>query len=815
MVNPRVAETRIRMKLRTLVLLALFVLGLIPMAAVIVLNLPMVLSSFETLIYRGHLQNLRVEFSDLDQFTASRKEMVRFLAKLPGPALVDHRENESAPLSQASPDTLIQLINQILEAGQDIYEVLFLDRRGQKHFHLVRDQLGQPLRIVQTKLHDNYEFYLRVGLSMTGEGVYLSPIKFLAGEGHREKQHAMIMRMVSPILSEEEGPVGVVLISLDVGGLPSAYPNAIWVMNNGRYLPSLAEHEQEANAFMDYPGLEELFSRGTLALWRGEDRQRVIWIPLFLTEGMGPLWVGRSVDPTDIETFQAMLQERVLIVFAVLFVSVLILARWIAMRVARYSEELKQGIEQVLDQQSRVVFSWRGPKELQLLARDLTRLADTHAKTTQALYERAHELEESNRYKSEFLANMSHELRTPLNSILLLSKLLADNSRGNLSGEQVKQLQVIHASGSDLLNLIEDILDVSKIEAKKTAVRLRVIDIHTFWRPLFEMFEPLAVSKDLNMNWRIAEDAPKQLLSDQEKLCQILKNFLSNAIKFTNTGGILLEIERNHGEDAQLRPLVIRVRDSGIGIPKEKQAVIFEAFRQADGATNRRYGGTGLGLAISNGIANLLGGRVEVESEEGWGSTFSLFMPLEFDVESIDSDLLSYAASEEREEFSTKLPERPVGHSPLVGQDSVERGWKGLPQLMEWPLHGKRILVVEDDLDYLLRLTPLLESWGLQVTAAGSGDEAVETLAEDRAFDLLLIDTTLPTRGGLETYWCLREDGVLATMGVIILSLERSDGLSTAGVAVLPKPAEAAALERALRAALLASDRSKKASTGA
>ena len=239
-----------------------------------------------------------------------------------------------------------------------------------------------------------------------------------------------------------------------------------------------------------------------------------------------------------------------------------------------------------------------------------------------ALQERADELQRASRYKSEFLANMSHELRTPLNSSLILAKLLGDNKEGNLTPEQLKFAQTIYGAGNDLLNLINDILDLSKVEAGRLELQPQFVSVHRLVDSLQRTFTPLANDKKLAFELHVEPDAPASMVTDNLRVEQILKNLLSNAIKFTEKGRVSIRV--------QARPddrVAFAVKDSGIGIPEGQQDIIFEAFRQADGTINRRYGGTGLGLSISRELARLLGGTITVESAAGQGSTFTLTLP--------------------------------------------------------------------------------------------------------------------------------------------------------------------------------------------
>jgi len=308
----------------------------------------------------------------------------------------------------------------------------------------------------------------------------------------------------------------------------------------------------------------------------------------------------------------------------------------------RQSEELQAQQEELrvsneeLEQQSRILQESQAQMEVQQTELEQTN-AHLEEQTQQLEYQReqllraqsaltdkARELEQASQYKSEFLANMSHELRTPLNSTLILAKLLADNKPGNLSAEQVKYAQTIHAAGNDLLALINDILDLSKIEAGQAEVSLESVQVAQALQALVDPLRPLAQEKGLALTATVAPDVPAALETDSMRLGQVLKNLLSNALKFTEQGSVELHVSRNPDET-----LSFAVRDTGIGIPAHQQELIFDAFRQADGSTHRKYGGTGLGLSISRDLAQLLGGRITVHSTPGEGSVFTLVLPLQ------------------------------------------------------------------------------------------------------------------------------------------------------------------------------------------
>jgi signal transduction histidine kinase/CheY-like chemotaxis protein len=254
-----------------------------------------------------------------------------------------------------------------------------------------------------------------------------------------------------------------------------------------------------------------------------------------------------------------------------------------------------------------------------------------------ALEDKAEQLALTSKYKSEFLANMSHELRTPLNSLLILSKLLADNAQGNLNEKQVEFARTIHSAGSDLLNLINDILDLSKVESGTVSIEVSEMPLNNLKVHMERTFRQLAAHKGLDFNVKFEGKLPQTIRTDEKRLQQIVLNLLSNAFKFTSRGSVTLGVRCADSGWSKTHPVLreasraieIAVTDTGIGIPEDKQKLIFESFQQADGTTSRKYGGTGLGLSISRAIANLLGGELHVRSKPGEGSTFTLFVPLE------------------------------------------------------------------------------------------------------------------------------------------------------------------------------------------
>ncbi|MFB8203924.1 HAMP domain-containing protein, partial [Kitasatospora purpeofusca] len=311
----------------------------------------------------------------------------------------------------------------------------------------------------------------------------------------------------------------------------------------------------------------------------------------------------------------------------------------------------------------------------------------------QVLEERAEQLALASRYKSEFLANMSHELRTPLNSLLILAKLLSDNNEGNLSPKQVEFADTIHGAGSDLLQLINDILDLSKVEAGKMDVRPARIALVQLVDYVEATFQPVALDKNLEFEVRVSPALPVTLHTDEQRLQQVLRNLISNAVKFTDTGAVdfsispagggvpqhvreqLLEAGAIEGPDDPL--IAFTVSDTGIGIPGDKLREIFEPFRQADGTTSRKYGGTGLGLSISREIARLLGGEIHAESELGKGSTFTLYLPLRSEAPGTGGQGPGAPA------LRASVGVTPVGTPVPVGENPAEHWAQEVRELVE------------------------------------------------------------------------------------------------------------------------------------
>ncbi len=728
------------MKLRTQILLFFFAFALTPLLIAVVINLPLVLDRMELFYQKAYLQNLRADFRDLDQHLASRHEMVRLLAKLPEPgAMLGKSEEGKSENIDLARTRYIQWINQILHEQLDIVQIVFLDAQGDEQFWLDRDPDDQTWQPTVRRPGKASAALIDAALQAEPGRVLVSALSLNPDAGALDPRRFMTLRLVTPIFSQESGkPIGAVMMSIDVGGIARFYRNTLWVNNDGSFLEIPAPGAPTGNAFARYPGLQALFAEEKPALWKGHNEQ-IMWVPMFRTEQSRSLWVGRLVDPSPIAEFRNALTLRVLSIVFLLMLATWLASRWLAKRAERLSRELIDGVQQILEQEAPVRFDWKGPQELKRLGMNLSRLAEEHGRTSRNLRAHARELEESNRYKSQFLANISHELKTPLNSILLLSKLLAGSKQG-LSEDQIKQARVIHEAGSDLQALIDNILDLSRIEARRTPLNPATVTLAPLLRGLIELVQPQFDAKGLELRLEIDTAAPAQIVTDPDKLRQIIKNFLSNAVKFTQAGQVVIRLAATDPAEAETYAVQISVSDSGIGIAKEKHEEIFEAFKQADGATNRRYGGTGLGLTISRQLARLLGGDIRLHSAPGQGSRFSLLLPTELDTE----------------QSLTQAP--AVSTSPEIDAPTGN-------DVINHYLGRHSLLVVDANLHNLLQLTPLLEQAGLRVTAAEDADEAIE-LMTDEPFALVLIDIIPPCADCCDTIKRIKQTQALPVIAI-------------------------------------------------
>ncbi|MGK5095055.1 response regulator [Deltaproteobacteria bacterium TL4] len=380
----------------------------------------------------------------------------------------------------------------------------------------------------------------------------------------------------------------------------------------------------------------------------------------------------------------------------------------------------------------------------------------------QELEEKARALEITGKYKSEFLANMSHELRTPLNSLLLLTELLGQNKEGNLTGEQLKFVQSIHKSGKDLLNLIDDVLDLSKVEAGKMTIHLENITTKDLEDHVSMYFQNIAKKKGVQLLIQTGIASETGLCIDSQKVKQILNNLLSNAFKFTTKGAVTFRISETSPEELRTyhrdstKRITLSVSDTGIGIDEKDQALIFEAFRQVDGSINRKFEGTGLGLSISKQFCEMLGGKLVVNSQLGQGSTFTLFLPTQPIASSADK-------------FT--MPEETI--PPLFSGRHVSEH-KSEPlrneEVLKLDLHKNKVMIVDDDARSSFAVSTLLQKRNASVLQAFSGREAINSLEKHPDLDLILMDIMMPEIDGIETTRLIRKMEAFAKIPIVAIT---------------------------------------------
>jgi PAS domain S-box-containing protein len=397
---------------------------------------------------------------------------------------------------------------------------------------------------------------------------------------------------------------------------------------------------------------------------------------------------------------------------------------------------------------------------------------------------KSEELELSSKYKSEFLANMSHELRTPLNSIILLSNLMSENLEENLSEDQVEFVNVINKAGNSLLELINDILDLSKIESGKMDINPEQIILAKLKKDTEGLFNPISKDKQIEFSVEIDANCPEEIFTDRMRIDQVIKNFLSNAFKFTSKGRVILKISPVVSD-----MISFSVIDNGIGIPKDKQALVFEAFQQAEGSTKRKYGGTGLGLSISKEIAYLLGGGISLESEPGKGSAFTITIPVQYSEDKVPQNK------------SIKI---------TSGQESAQT--QNNAQVVQEPEHkldddrdtirstDKTILIVEDDV-YMARIfLQEARTKGFKVLVAMNGNDAV-MLAKKYLPSGIILDINLPQKNGWEVLTEVKEFAETKFIPVHIVSsedIERKKRNESGAVSVTTKPFTIEAMQKVL-----------------
>ncbi|EPJ49867.1 MAG: hypothetical protein OFPI_22070 [Osedax symbiont Rs2] len=423
------------------------------------------------------------------------------------------------------------------------------------------------------------------------------------------------------------------------------------------------------------------------------------------------------------------------------------------------------------------------------------------------LEEKAKELEISSKYKSEFLANMSHELRTPLNSLLILSEMLSQNKEGNLTNKQLESAAIIHRGGHDLLNLINDILDLSKVESGKLTLEIQNIELNQLQRSICTQFEPLIHNKDFKFISELDEGLPKTIQTDQMRTLQILKNLMSNAFKFTVKGSVQFRIfvpdsdvvfKQEHLNNQNC--IGFSVIDTGIGIEQDKQRLIFEAFQQADGSTSRKFGGTGLGLTISRELCRLLGGELQISSELNKGSTFSVYLPLlndgQYGNSNKSADHLGIVPthSDRLNTVANSLHADRKKSTPPLTSPAVETGAYVESTFIEDDRDSikpgdKAVLIIEDDKDFSSVLKGISKVKGYKVLVAGDGKSALHLAAKFQP-SAIILDLGLPDLDGLKVLALFKSD--LTTRHIPVQIISAREGLDNGkyhgAIGVLKKP---------------------------
>jgi tubulin-specific chaperone A len=439
-------------------------------------------------------------------------------------------------------------------------------------------------------------------------------------------------------------------------------------------------------------------------------------------------------------------------------------------------------------------------------------------KARKQIEEKAADLEKASRYKSEFLANMSHELRTPLNSILVLSQLMMRNDAKNLTDKQVEFAKTIHTSGNDLLELINEILDLSKVEAGKLKLNTEKVYLEELATNLERSFSPVAQKKGLDLEIQMDKGVPKYIQSDPQRIMQVVKNLMSNALKFTEKGKVKLHISKPHKdafdihskELAKSKRIAISVIDTGIGIPKDKRDLIFEAFQQADGTTSRKYGGTGLGLSISRSFTDLLQGEIHLDSEENKGTNFTLILPEKVNEVDIDNsedsnneevDKVLLSGKDDKDEMAEEKPDEDVkttSEKDDSSEDSEESFVKDDRKSLK---KGEEfILIIEDDPKFAQLLYDMASEHSFKAIVTPDGESGIH-YADYYGPRAIILDVMLPGIDGWEVMSRLKNN--LKTRHIPVHFISATDkslrAMKMGAIGYLTKPVNADQLEKVFR----------------
>ena len=414
-------------------------------------------------------------------------------------------------------------------------------------------------------------------------------------------------------------------------------------------------------------------------------------------------------------------------------------------------------------------------KVLELQRDDIRRKNEALELAQEEIRQKAEALEIASRYKSEFLANMSHELRTPLNSILVLSEILASNKNKVMTADEVEFAKIVHSSGTDLLELINDILDLSKVEAGKMELEIEAVSPEELQDYVIRTFTPLTQPKNIELKTLVEKGVPETIETDMQRLLQIIKNLMSNAIKFTEQGSVTLTIAKAE-EGVRFNNLAlktgniiaIRVTDTGIGIPDDKKHAIFEAFQQADGTVSRRFGGTGLGLTISRSLARLLGGEIRMNSKVGEGSTFTIYIPSKY-----PGPAEGEGGNNDSDQLVTKKHPAVKKDVPPAEEEPHHESQGFLPDTV---FKGKKILVVDDDMRNVYVLSKILQEKNVNIVVGRTGREGIEKLHQNPDTSLIIMDIMMPEMDGYTAMREIRKEEKYAFLPIIALTAKAMKG---------------------------------------
>jgi HAMP domain-containing protein/signal transduction histidine kinase/ActR/RegA family two-component response regulator len=718
---------------------------------------------------RGEILELKTTMNTMvDQLSAFASEVTRVArevgteGKLGGQAEVDgvsgtwQRLTESVNQLAGNLTTQVRAIAQVATAvtAGDLTRHIAVDASGEVAD--LKDNINQMIANLKETTRTNREQdWLKTNLAQLSGRM----------QGHRDLASvaALILSELAPLVRAQQGAFflardddrdGTVLECIAAYGLAQSRAGLRFAI--GESLIGQAAVDQRTILVRDAPPEYALVSSG---LGAAAPVNLIVLPVLFQGEVLGVLELA-SVN--EFSTVHQDLLEQLRHTIGVNVNTILSNSRTEALLTEsqRLAQELRARSEQLQSQQGELRRSnTELAEKAALLAqqnRDIEVKNSEIEQARQELEERAGQLTVASQYKTEFMANMSHELRTPLNSALILAKLLSENPEGNLTEKQIQFARTIYAAGSDLQQLINDILDLAKVEAGRLDMQMTDITLPELVDYVESLCRPLTADKGLEFAVHIDPPVPGSVHTDEHRLQQILRNLLSNAAKFTDEGGVRLHIRAADPAEVEQEMLkgapgiiAFAVEDTGIGIPEEKLAVIFEAFRQADGTTSRKYGGTGLGLNISQQLTELLGGELRVVSKPGVGSTFTLYLPV------AAANLVDPAVTALS---SPRLP--PVPSTVLVAA----------PDVAPKRFHGEKVLIVDDDLRNVFALAAVLEQAGLEVVYAETGVDGIRALERNEDTALVLMDVMMPELDGNATIAAIRAEATNADLPVIAVT---------------------------------------------